>query len=247
MFLMFFYATNLNANVISQKFEVEVGVFDAATVELNYNEHKGKYNIGANIKTANFFGSIYPFEANYEANGNMIKNKVLANVYKTKTKSHNHIRTKEILYDKKGKAYKRISTKDEQKKEVEIKNVPKSADMADLQNVLAELIYQFNKNRSCELEREIYDGKKHYKVIVKNKGHENRVFDFDKKVRNSYKCSIYIKNLKENNDNILWDISAETPINLWVDIDNETKMPKILEIRIDSTPLGEVQIRPISL
>ena len=247
MFLMFFYATNLNANVISQKFEVEVGVFDAATVELNYNEHKGKYNIGANIKTANFFGSIYPFEANYEANGNMVKNKVLANVYKTKTKSRNHIRTKEILYDKKGKAYKRISTKDERINERAIENVPQTADAADLQTVFANLIDNFYKTKDCEMLREVYDGKKHYKVIAKNEGSETKYFDLIKKSQPAYKCSVYIENLKENNDNILWDVTADRPINLWIRIDEKTKMPFVLEIRIDSTPLGALQVTPSTL
>lgn len=244
-FLMFFCVSGVNANVISQKFDIEVGVFDAGMVEINYNAEKNKYDVSAELKTANFFGNIYPFEARYEAQGIKQKNELVPVVYKNRTKTRNHVRLKEILYNKKGMAYKRISTKDDKRKEVDIKDVPDSADAADLQNVIAELIYQFDKNRSCKLEREVFDGKKHYKVIVDDQGQENRVFDFDGKVRNSYKCSMYIKNLKENNDNILWDVSAERPINIWIDINKETQMPNILEIRIDSTPLGGIKVKPI--
>ena len=64
------------------------------------------------------------------------------------------------------------------------------------------------------------------------------------KNENAYKCSFYIENLKENNDNILWDISAQTPINVWFGVDNKDNLPKILEIKIDSTPLGAVQVTP---
>ena len=68
-FLMFFCVSGVNANVISQKFYIEVGVFDAGMVEINYNAEKNKYDVSAQLKTANFFGSIYPFEARYEAQG----------------------------------------------------------------------------------------------------------------------------------------------------------------------------------
>ena len=47
--------------------------------------------------------------------------------------------------------------------------------------------------------------------------------------------------MKENNDNILWDITADKPINFWVDGRKE----EILEIKIDKTPLGEVKVYPI--
>lgn len=92
--------------------------------------------------------------------------------------------------------------------------------------------------------REVYDGKKHYKVIVRDEGTENRYFDLLKRTGNSYKCSIYIENLKNNNDNILWDVSAEKPIYLWIGADVGTKLPFVLEIRIDSTPLGALKVTP---
>ena len=55
---MFFCVSGVNANVISQKFDIEVGVFDAGMVEINYNAEKNKYDVSAELKTANFFGNI---------------------------------------------------------------------------------------------------------------------------------------------------------------------------------------------
>ncbi len=244
---MIFFNINARASSFDENMGVKIGVFDAANVRLKYAKDDNKYNIKADVKTANFFGSIYPFLGIYEANGEILKKGVKPFVYKTKTKSRSHERTKTILYDGKGKAYKRISTKDDRKNEVDIKNVPNSADAGDLQTVFAEMIENFIENRDCKLVREVFDGKKHYKVIAKNEGVENRWFEYMQKSKNAYKCSLYIENLKENNDNILWDVSAEMPIYLWIEINPKTKMPKILEIRIDSTPLGALQVTPSDL
>jgi len=242
-----FFVKNAESEEFLQKMQVEIGVFDAAEVELFYKEFDGKYVINADVKTANFFNTMYPFRGKYEARGIDYRGDIKPVIYMTETKSRNHVRTKKIFYDNQGVAYKRESTKDEKKSEVLIKDVPNSADASDLQTVFAELIKKFSKNRSCQLTREIYDGKKHYRVIAEDKGVENRWFDFMKKNDNAYKCSIFIKNLKENNDNILWDVSADKPINLWLGVDKTTGLPLIYEIKIDSTPLGELKVMPSNL
>ena len=81
-------------------------------------------------------------------------------------------------------------------------NVPQTADAADLQTVFAELIKKFRAKKSCAMVREVFDRKKHYKVIIKDTGRENRLFEGLNRTENAYKCSIYIENLKNNNDNI---------------------------------------------
>ena len=58
-------------------------------------------------------------------------------------------------------------------------------------------------------------------------------------------CTIYVENLADNNDNILWEVSADKPIKMWVKKDDKTQMPYILEIGIDSTPLGALKVVPI--
>lgn len=53
--------------------------------------------------------------------------------------------------------------------------------------------------------------------------------------------------MKDNNDNILWDVSAEKPIWLWIGVDAAADLPYVLEIRIDSTPLGALKVTPKTL
>lgn len=125
--------------------------------------------------------------------------------------------------------------------------MPQSADAADLQTVFAGLIGSFRRTKSCALEREVYDGKKHYRVIARDEGTESRYFELPGRTENAYKCSIYIENLKDNNDNILWDVSAEKPIWLWIGVDAAANLPYVLEIGIDSTPLGALKVTPKTL
>lgn len=245
---MFFCIKNGQAVEILQKMDVKIGVFDAAQVDFWYKDTKEDgFLMKTNIKTANFFASVYPFVGKYSSSGYFVDDKVRAKLYENYTESRNHIRTKKILYDENGVAYLRVSTKDDYKKDFAIKNVPETADAADLQTIFAELINDFAKDRKCELEREVYDGKKHYKVIVEDKGIENRYFEGQKATIPAYKCLMYIKNLKENNDNILWDVTAETPINFWLGVNKTTNLPFVLEIKIDSTPLGALQVVPSNL
>ena len=244
--------SNAYASGFQQNMNVSIGVFDAATILLDYKASSSDYQISAEVKTANFFNTLYPFVGKYSSEGKVLTtNKnvsdVLPQIYQTYTKSRNHVRTKKIFYNDKGFAYQRVSTKDEKKNIVPINDVPSSADAADLQTIFAELIGNFGKTRSCQLEREVFDGKKHYKVITQNEGTENRYFDLLKKTENSYKCSMYIENLKDNNDNILWEVSAEKPIYFWIGIDKMSNLPYVLEIRIDSTPLGALKVIPTSL
>lgn len=248
LFLMLFCIKNAFAVEILQKMDVKIGVFDAAQVDFWYkNESDNKFLIKTNVNTANFFASVYPFIGKYSSYGIFVDEGVRAKLYENQTESRNHVRTKKILYDENGVAYLRISTKDDYKREFPIMNVPDTANVADLQTIFAELINDFAKNRVCNLVREVYDGKKHYKVVVEDKGIENRYFDWQKATIPAYKCSMYIQNLKENNDNILWDVTSETPINFWLGINKMTNLPYVLEIKIDSTPLGALQVTPSNL
>ncbi len=240
-------AGNAAAAGFRQKMDVRIGMFDAAAVVLDYEEKNGKFDISAEVKTANLFDTLYPFTGRYMSSGLTGTKGILPTLYQTYTKSRSHTRTKKIYYDANGIAYKRVSTKDKKQSTAAISDVPKSADAADLQTVFAELIKNFGRDKSCALAREIYDGKKYYKVIAKDEGTESRYFDLLKRTENSYKCSIYIENLKNNNDNILWEVSAEKPIYLWVGVDGKAKLPYVLEIGIDSTPLGALKVTPKTL
>lgn len=232
---------------LEQKMNVHIGIFDAAEVVLKYRDTGKNFYVSADVKTANLFNSLYPFSATYESEGYRLKNRVIPVVYRTRSQSRNHIRHKKIFYDKRGLAYKRISSKDNISNEVLITNVSKTADSGDLQSVLAELIQNFATFNSCRLIREIDDGKKHYRFIAKNEKVSSGYFDLRKKKEKAHLCSIYVENLKNNNDNILWDVSADKPIKLWIAKDEATGVPFVLEIKIDTTPLGELIVSPVTL
>jgi len=232
---------------LRQTMDVHIGIFDAATVSLDYQEKNGHFDINTVVKTANLFDTLYPFTAHYMSKGKMSDVTMVPELYETKTKSRNHTRNKKIFYNEKGIAYKRISGKDNKIKEFPIVGVSKTASAADLQSVFAELIHQFARKGQCNMVREIDDGKKHYNMISKSKGKQKRFFDYYNKEDTAELCVVYIENLADNNDNILWDISADRPIKLWVKHDEKTKMPIILEIGIDSTPLGALKTVPTSI
>ena len=223
---------------------IEAGVFDAGSVNISFNDLGDKYVITTSLATENMFGMIYPFEAKYEARGLKLKNGVKPVVYMTEAKSKNHIRTKKIFYDNQGVAYKRVASKDGKESQKEIKRMYETADVADLQTVFAEVFLNWKNSKNCGLEREVYDGKKHYKVIIEDRGQENRWFDFIKKNEIVNKCAVYIKNLEENNDNILWDVSADRPIDVWLGDNNGDGWPEIYEINIDKTMVGSIVVYP---
>ena len=47
----------------TQEMQVQIGVFDAAEVKLDYEQKEGKYDISAEVRTANLFDALYPFTA----------------------------------------------------------------------------------------------------------------------------------------------------------------------------------------
>jgi hypothetical protein len=241
------FAKHGYAVLLTEQMDVTIGIFDAAKVELSYKEEKNSFNISADIKTANLFNTLYPFIGRYQSFGKITQATAVPEVYQTTTQSRNHIRTKKILYNAQGRAYKRISTKDKKISEYDINDMPLTADTSDLQSVFADLLEKFKKNQSCHLKREVYDGKKHYRVIAKNDGMETRYFNWLKREEKAFRCHVYIENLKDNNDNILWEVSADKPIKLLLGQDKTTKIPFVLQIVIDSTPLGMLEVTPTNL
>lgn len=248
LFLLFALSESTDCFALSlkQQMDVQIGIFDAAKVTLNYKEEENTFDIQAKISTANFFDTLYPFLAHYKSYGKL-GDKFLPVLYETRAQSRNHVRTKKVFYDKTGLAYKRISSKDEEVKERAIAKDFPNADAADLQTVFAELIHLYRQTGQCQLVREVYDGKKHYKAIVEDKGIDKRFFNVSGKEESTRLCAVYIENLQDNNDNILWDVTSDRPIKMWVGEDQQTKIPFIVEIVIDSTPLGALKVTPKSV
>lgn len=231
---------------LKQHMAVNIGIFDAAEIDLFYTFDKDSFDIKADVATTHTFDMLYPFYASYEANGKNINGQIVPKNYAAHSKTRKHVRQKQIFYNDKGVAYKRISTKDKRKKETKITNVPKTANAADLQSVFAAFILFYQKNESCEMVREIFDGKKHYRIEGHDTAKEMKYVNFMMKEIPVQSCQIFIKNLKDNDDALL-DASADRAINVWFGSDEKTKMPFLAEIGIDSTPLGALKVTPLSL
>lgn len=239
---------NVYAAGVSQEMDVVIGMFDAAKIKFEYDERGGRYDIQTTVQTANLFDTLYPFKGKYQSVGKVLRNgDLMPEEYIMTNETRRHVRGKNVLYDKKGKAYKSVAIKDGREKISLINDAPQTADVADLQTVFAELIKNFSRQKSCALVREIYDRKKHYKVVSRDVRREKRYFEGLEREENTYLCSLYIENLKDNNDNVLWDVSADRPISVWLSYDEKAKMPFLLEIKIDSTPLGELKVSPRTL
>ena len=57
----------------TQEMQVQIGVFDAAEVKLDYEQKEGKYDISAEVRTANLFDALYPFTARYGSRGRVVR------------------------------------------------------------------------------------------------------------------------------------------------------------------------------
>ncbi|MBR2274416.1 MAG: DUF3108 domain-containing protein [Alphaproteobacteria bacterium] len=236
----------VGAVTLSQQLAVEIGVFDAADVAFSYKEQDNSFHAKADILTTHTFDAFYPFHGLYESWGK-ITPAILPQLYQTYTKSRHHVRQKKIFYNPQGKAYKRLSIKDNQSSEKEIKPLFVTAHAADAQTILAELIHHFQYTNSCALVREIYDGKKHYKVFIKDMGLDTRFFEFNAHTEPARLCLVYFENLKDDDDDIMSKIGPDNPIKLWLGRHQQTKMPFVLEIGVDSTPLGALKVLPKTL
>ena len=247
LFLCFLLWTNGSSALnFKQHMPVQIGVFDAATIDLFYTFDKNSFDIKADVATTHVFEVFYPFLASYEAKGKVVNTDVLPVSYAAYSKTRNHVRINQIFYNDEGQAYKRIYTKDKRKKEKEITDVPLTADVADLQSVFAAFILFYKNKQSCNMGKEIYDGKKHYKISGKDGKTEMRYVDFLQKKVWAHECNITLKNLKDNQDALL-DASVDRTIKLWLGLDDKTEMPFVIEIVVDSTPLGALKVTPVTL
>lgn len=221
---------------------VSIGFFDTARIHLAYNLTPDKYKFSSSVKTAGTFGKLYLFEALYISDGFFKKEQTVTRNYNYETKSNSHIYTKQLVFDENGVLDYRLSSKDGIPKRVEIRLPDTPFDANDLQTVFAMLTRQIITNKFCAMEKIVFNGKKNYKVIIKDEGKE--VLN-DPKISysgNSLKCSMHIINLDKDKDNdLLWNTTANRPIFFWILEDEKTNLPFLAKIEINSTPLGKLK------
>ena len=80
---------------------------------------------------------------------------------------------------------------------------------------------------------------KTYKISVKDEG-KTTLNDKDVNYKGeALQCSIFIKRTNAEDDDLLFNSTAERPVYVWIGY--KQKMPFVAKIEIDSTPLGRLK------
>jgi len=229
------------AATLKQSFDVKIGLFDAAKVDMSYSLSDSDYSFSSKIKTSGLFDTLYEFKAEYLTTGMIDGEKWRASDYHQKTKTATHLRTKRLVFNRDGTLIQRQSAKDGAVKTVDVEIPDISIDAYDIQTALIMMIKTFQQNDSCALDKTIFNGKKVYHISLKDGG---RVLFEDKKIKikkEAHKCLAYIHQDGAEKGDLLWQVSAERPIVFYLMKDDQTGLPFVPKVEISSTPLGDLK------
>ncbi len=240
-FICLFWCFEAVAFTVKHNLFVTVGSFDASKTEFTYTLKPESYEITSAVATNGFFDTVYPFKAQYHTSGLIKKDILITTDYNYTSRSRFNTRSKQVLYNNAGEPISQISSKNGKSKQRQFKPSPVKADTFDLQTVLAKLTRQYNKLGFCDSQLVVYDGKRSFKVIFKDEGTET----LPQEEHSFYtgetaKCSLQIDKLLNEDDDTLWEFSANKPIYFWIARDKNTNRPFIAKVQIKSTPLGEL-------
>ena len=243
IFFLILLSWSLNAGAagVKHEFFVTVGPFDASKTEFTYMLSPSAYQIKSQIATNGFFDTVYPFKAEYHTAGAINGDKMTTVDYSYTSQSRFNTRSKQVFYNAKGEPQYQISSKNGKKKRKDFEPSPTPADTFDLQTVLAKLTRQYNLLGFCDAQMAVYDGKRRFDVVFKDEGTEwleptEHSFYSGK----AAKCSMQINKLLSDDDDSLWEFSANKPVWFWIAKDTTSGYPFIARISIDNTPLGEL-------
>ena len=207
----------VQAATVEHRLNVGIGFFDAARVSMTYNLDKQNYEFASTVKTAGTFGKLYLFEALYSSEGIFKDGHTVTRDYRYETKSSSHLRTKQLVFDENGVLDHRLSSKDGKPKRVEITLPDTPFDASDLQTVFAATARQITDYNFCAMEKTVFDGKKHYKVIFEDEGKTTLQDKETPYSGEALKCSVYIQSLNQEDDgDLLWNTTSDRPIYFWV-------------------------------
>lgn len=220
---------------------VTVGAFDASKTRFTYTFTPDGYQVNSSVQTNGFFDSIYPFKAEYQTSGKLINGKMIAQNYNYDSQSRFNTRSKQVFYNEKGEPQYQIASKNGKSKKREFTPSPRPADIFDLQTVLAKLAKQYNEVGFCDSQMSVYDGKRWFDVFFKDEGKELLPENKHLSLKGeAAKCSLHIDKLLSEDDDTLWEFSANKPVYFWIVRNTENKYPIIARIQIKDTPLGEL-------
>jgi len=242
-FLLLFLPASAHALTVKHYLTAIIGPFNASKTEFEYTLQPDSYAVISTVKTSGLFNTLYPFEAKYETSGRIRNNKIETISYKHSSKSRFTKRSKELVYNDKGKPIYSLSVKNKEEKKRIIDTPPDAVDSNDLQTVIALFAKQYNTKRSCDGIMRVFDGKRRFNVIFKNEGAELiKANDHSPFSGTAIKCSMYIDKLASTGNDLLWKMTSERPIYFWILEDSTTQAPFIAHVHIGDTPLGEMNV-----
>ena len=223
------FAQEAQSASVKQDFIVHVGPFDAGRTEFEYDLGANKFSVLSKVSTNGLIDVIYPFTASYQSIGKILKSqKLQTQKYTSLSQSSSTCRSKEMYYNAAGLPTYRISAK--------------NLGTTDLQTALGQIAYQYNHKGTCANKLEIFDGKKRFSIIFEDRGTEELVMhELSPNIKGSaHKCIAYIDKLDNDDDDLIWTISKDNPIHLWLQTDEKSKLAYIARIHMEDTPLGEL-------
>ena len=239
----FFFSELANAHQVTHYATVFLGPFNASNADFSFSLSPQSYLIKTNIKTINFFGTVYPFTAQYKTTGNIDDNIFKTTSYQSDSKSRFNTRKKEMFYDENGRPTYRISNKNSSSKKTEILPPPDNVHTTDLQTVLAEVISQYTNFGFCNGRFHVFDGKKSFDIVFNDEGNENiEKNEYSPYHGKAVKCSFYADKLGQDLDDLVFQMTLENPVYVWILQDKKTHQPFIAKLVKNSTPLGKLEV-----
>lgn len=228
------------AATLCESFNVKIGLFDAAKVDVSYALGQTP-SFFSKIKTSGVFDTFYSFEAKYNTTSLFKNNQYITQKYTQNTKSSSHNRTKTLIFDEKGVLKKRISTKDEFENAVDVTLPDFIPDAYDMQTVLLMMLQRLKDSDTCALNKTVFNSKKIYHISIEDEGvltYQNKKSPFSGSAR---KCHAFIHQERVEKGDLLWQVSSERSIIFYVLKDQKTGLPFVPEVNIPSTPLGDLK------
>lgn len=225
-----------------QKFTIEASLFGNAGGYISYTIKPDHYDITSAVATNGFLGSLYSYQISYLTKGLIKENQPIAQSYEYLSATSSGQRSKLLTMDEQGNPKHRTTHRDGKTKEINFEKPTFDFDVPDMQTAFVILIKQFKDFQFCDMDKTVFDGKKHYKMSFRDLG---RATLDDLKVKTSeklWKCALQLKAADEEDADFLWKMTAKHPIVFWIAKDDQTNIPYIVKIQIDSTPIGTIKV-----
>lgn len=243
MYILFF-CTVVHAGAVNQVLKIKISNIESMEANFSYVVTDKAYVMAAIISTSGMFAKVYPFDGMYNALGRIKSTTLIPVKYTNSTKSRFNTRKKEYIYDDNGYMTRRTAEKNEKLKEFEI-DPEESKSSTNLPTAFTNLLLQLKDTGTCASTYDVFNGKRHFKVIFKDHGYDNLVDKDNPFVDGlSIKCSMYIESAEVDNDNLLFNASTGKPVSFWIKKDVDSGLPYIVRIETRYSKFGKIVAYP---